>query len=63
MTKKRNIKRKNTFSVLQVEDPEQLLEEEEPPLIFKIDKDKKKVIEGKERGKIKKVQSKSKGES
>ena len=52
MTKERNIKTENTFSALQEEDTEPLLEEEEPPQIVKIDKDEKKVSEGKRRERI-----------
>ena len=42
---------------------EPLREEEEPPQIVKINKDEKKICEGKGRGRIRKAQSKSKGES
>ena len=49
MTKERNIKTENTLSILQEEDTEPLLEEEEPPSIVKIDKDEKKIIEGKKK--------------
>ena len=45
------------------EDTEPWLEEEEPPPINKIDKDKKKVNKGKGRVRIRKTQSKRKGES
>ena len=40
-TEKRNIKTGNTFSLLQEEDQEQILEEEELPSIIKIDKEEK----------------------
>ena len=43
ITKERNINTENIFSVLQEKDTEPLQEEEEPPQIFKIDKDEKKV--------------------
>ena len=55
-------KKENTFSVLQEEGTEPLLEEEELVPIDKIGKDKKKVIKGKERRRIRKTQSKRKGE-
>ena len=48
----RNIKIRNTFSVLQEEDQEPILEEEELPPIIKIDKDEKKVIDGREWGSL-----------
>ena len=41
MTEERNIKTGNTFSVLQEDDQEPILEEEELPLITKIDKEEK----------------------
>ena len=44
ITEKRDTKTENTFSVLQDKDTETLLEEEEPSLIDKINKDEKKVI-------------------
>ena len=47
---------KNTFSVLQEENTEPLLEEEEPPPFVKIDRDDKKIFIGKERGRIRKAQ-------
>ena len=50
MTKERNIKTENTFSVLQEKDTEKLREEEEPLKIFKINKNQKKVIERKGKG-------------
>ena len=57
----RNIKTKNTFSVLEKEDTEPLWEEEEPLQIVKIDKDEKKVCELKWRGRIRKAHSERKG--
>ena len=53
MTEERK-KTGNTFSVLQEEDQEQILEEEELPRIIKIDKEKKRVNEGRGRGRLKK---------
>ena len=55
MTKKRNIKTENTFSVLQDEDTELILKEEKQHLIDKINKNKKKSFEGKGRGRIRKI--------
>ena len=52
MTKKRNIKTENTFSILLEKNTESLREEEKPPQIVKIDKDEKKILEGKGRGRI-----------
>ena len=43
MTKERNLKTENTFSVLQEEYREPSLEEEKPAQIVKIDKDEKKI--------------------
>ena len=62
MTKERNTKTENTFSVLQ-ENTEPLRKEEEPPQIVKIDKDEKKICEGKGRRRIRKAKSERKGES
>ena len=45
MTEERNLKTGNTFSVLQEEEQEPILEEEELPPIIKIDKERKNVIE------------------
>ena len=59
----RNMKTENTFIVLQEENTEPLLEEEEPLQLTKYIKIKKKAIEGKGRGRIRKIQSKRKGES
>ena len=53
----------NTFSILHEEDTELLREEEEPPQIFKIDKDQKKICEGNGRGRIRKAHSDRRGES
>ena len=63
MTKERNIKTENAFSVLHKKDTEPLQREEEPPQIVKIDEDEKKVCEGKERGRIRKAQSERKRQS
>ena len=46
ISEKKDSKKKNTFSVLQEEDTAPLLKEDEPLQIDKIDKDKKKTIEG-----------------
>ena len=42
MTDERNLRIRNTFSVLQEEDQDPILEEEELPPIIKIDKEEKK---------------------
>ena len=42
MTKERNIKTENVFSILQEEDTQPIREEEETPQIVKTDKDEKK---------------------
>ena len=60
MTKERNRK---TLSLLQEEDTEPLREEEEPLQIVKIDKDKRKVFEKKEKRENKKNTKRIKGES
>ena len=57
MTKERNIKTENTFSESLEEDTEPLWEEE-PPQIVKVDKGKKKVLEEKRKGRIRKTQTK-----
>ena len=57
MTKERNIKTENTFSVLQEEVTEALCEEEEPSQIVKIDIDENKICEGKRREIIRKAHS------
>ena len=54
MTEERNIKSENTFCVLLEEDQEPIVEERELPPITKIDKEEKKVIEGRWRGKLRK---------
>ena len=46
MTEERNIKIGNTYGVLQKDDQEPISEEKKLSLITKIDKDKKKGIEG-----------------
>ena len=53
-TEERNIKIRNTFSVLQEDDQEPILEEEKLLPITKMDKEKKKEIEGRKRGKLRK---------
>ena len=58
MTEERNIKIKNTLSVLQEDDQEPILEEE-LLLITKIDKEEKKVIAGRRRGKLGKYLNKN----
>ena len=63
MTNERNTKTENIFNVLQEENTKLLQEEEETPQIVKMNKDEKKVCEGKGRERIIKVQSKRKGES
>ena len=52
MTNERNIKTENTFSIILEEDTQPLQEDEELPSIVKIDKEEKKVFEGKGRGTI-----------
>ena len=58
MTEERDIKTGNTCSVLQEKDQEPILEEEELPPITKIDKRRKKVIEGRGRGRVRKYLNK-----
>ena len=61
--KHRSSKKENTFSVLQEEDKEPLLEEKEPLPINKIDKNKKKVNKEMRRERERKTQSERKEES
>ena len=60
MSKERNIKTENIFSILQKEDTEQFWEEEKPPQTVKIDQDEKKICEGKGKGRIGNAHSKRK---
>ena len=62
MTKERNIKTENTFSVLQEEDIKPLRKEKKSPQIVKTEKDEKKIYEGKGRRKIRKAYRERKGE-
>ena len=63
MTKERNIKTENSFSILHEENTEILEEEEEPPQIVKKGKDEKEICERKRRGIIRKSHSEKKEES
>ena len=56
-TEERNIKIRNTFSLLQEDDQEPILEEQQLHSVTKIDKEKKKEIKEGGRGKLGKCQN------